>query len=403
MSSTKEEFKHCEHLEEVSSYCHECKIFCCEDCSLSHLEHLENLDAWDSLIKEYLIGCKNSHSRLKIILKMLGAGGTSRGEILTKIDACFKDLHRRIDEHKVQVKKDIFAKLPKEFMEDSRGNLDQSKFNPSEIKRMIQDLDVLMKEMDFYNERNQKKEMIDLLKKDILKEVEESFKFDMDLKTLGSAKPIQFPFWIRHMLDDYEKFLPNIESCPDIQRGKKSLSKDVTEDYFWFENKERKQRIWQKAVAQSGKSYSYCSPTLLPKEFKLTLKVNNFIQSPFGVFGVSKVNFGLTRGWLPWTDDQYTFCTEGHGHGYPSKRGGELKGNVCELIGDTHICSVMNGIQTGDIFILTLKNHILSMMHNAKQLLQVFHHVHPPLYFCASLYFDNSQIEILQVLDISLL
>ena len=239
-----EEFEHCEHMDILANYCNKCKIFVCEDCSMEHLEHLEHIDAWDTLIKEYLVRCKNCDHRLRIFLNSLQSADAYRSEIMFKIDTCFDDLHKRIDEHKMQVKKDIWEKLPKELTtkQDSVAE-GKSKCNPEEIKKSLADLQRVMDDMAKWQKEDQKKEMLDILKEDVLKKVENT-KFDIDMKTLATPSVENHDFWIKHKLSEYEKFLPYIESDPDIQRPKRSKSKNVTGEYFWFvDRKGIKQRI----------------------------------------------------------------------------------------------------------------------------------------------------------------
>ena len=444
-----EEFHHCEHVDDITNYCHQCKLFACDDCSEDHLEHLEDLDAWDSLVKEYLIRCNNCDSRLKMILKILGIGNSNRTEIISKLDACFDDIHKKIDEYKEKVRKEILEKMPKEEGK-SVDILDKSECKPEIVKKYIRELESLMKNMEYHMGRDEKKEMIDLMKKDVLKEVEgnEYFK-NLDLRGLASISPKKEPsFWIRHLFTKYEDFLPFIESNPDIQRRRegntmntmntmnimKSMNKteyqnvagkakesaviartpmgkkggvirNVTDDYFWFVDGDGVgQRTWKKNnLEQSAKSYSYCSSTPLPEAFSVTFLIKNFVQDTFGVFGVSKTNFGIKRGWLTWANDQFAFCTDGHAHSYTQDI--QEKGNpgfVYEIVGQKYVQTHIKGTKTGDLFELCLnKDKKLSMIHNGKHMVDVFTNVEGPFFICGSMYYENSEVEITEVWDIT--
>ena len=223
----------------------------------------------------------------------------------------------------------------------------------------------------------------------------------------------EFPVWMLDILNKEKKIYPLIEGEGNREEGEKDSLlasppksicmgrgqiKNVTYNYFWFreegihmEHTEQRDRIWKKdSWEQLGKAYSYSCRTPLPQAFSVTFKIRNFVKDCFGVFGVSDTYFPSQPGWLSWTKGQYAFCTNGQPHSLP------LLGTNC------HKPPKYPGTKTGDLFELCFTtDKKLSMRHNGKLLSHLFHDVHPPLYICASMYHDNSALEIMEVWDIT--
>ena len=89
-------------------------------------------------------------------------------------------------------------------------------------------------------------------------------------------------------------------------------------------------------------------------------------------------------------------------HGYSFEEGGRGggRGYMNEEMQKDLIDNLMRGTKKDDMFQMALnRDRTLSMRHNGKQMVNIFHGITGPLYLCASMYYDNSEVEIVEVID----
>ena len=373
--STTYVFKVCPHKNEIKNYCHKCKVFGCDECTMDHLDHIEAVDTWENYIKEYLMKCKTNQTRARLLLKKTTTHSTLNEVITQKINEKFVVLHAKLEDYKQQLIAEIWKSVSEErteteFMDDN------------EFKKIFQQLEDMIQDTKAFRKSGDLTAQVKSLQKSKLKDVEKQIDLYQKVKENVEKQNRKETENFR-LIDDFT--YPNIREL--IRYSLTGHSKDVTEE-FCFPEHPGNSRAWKK-IHEIWYSMSCNHP--LPKYFKASFKIRNFTRHTFGFFGISKSNFKTHGGGsLAWMEGQWA-CTENGYITHFNKGNKEELGNGC-----------LN--DNGDIITLVLQKdgHLTFWYNGEKQEhgFQLGEDAQGPFYLAASLFYKDSEIEIVEVLEL---
>ena len=147
------ELGRCEHLNEITNYCEECRIFMCEECSMEHIEHIQNVNSWDNEINEYLLKCKDTKSRAKILQQSSASYDEYKGEIFSSIDCCFQSLFTKLNTFREQLKSNIWTQFS--------GT--RSSTTVTDIKKVIGELEEMISKISLSLDKQEKSPIFEIL------------------------------------------------------------------------------------------------------------------------------------------------------------------------------------------------------------------------------------------------
>ena len=380
--SEEEEFKGCEHEEEIINFCHRCHLFLCEDCSQDHLDHLEEINAWDDAIKAYLVKCKNYRQKAHVLLKKDAGHDTTSLELELKVDAAFQIITDKLEKYKFQLKEEIMHSLGGIGVEsDAKHEVDP------ELVELSRGLDRVVEDIE--GTKDQQK-LMRSVSKSFMQEVETHFEHVRvhEKESLHVNLQDTLNFILKDRLD-YEKFKDILFLDPPF------VYEDITHNYnFPAQGEEKEGRTWTKGNSKSWVSLSCNCP--LPTYFRVKFRVTKFTKHTFGHFGVTancfQLHYGSPVGWdalqFAFDDNGYIFTNiEGGKGGMRGKSGNgiiEKDGDIITLIYDKGGALLLdiNGVrQTRNIDIQSA----VGSPHAIK------------LFLAASLFYPHSQIQLIEV------
>ena len=391
-------FTCCEHPELLENYCELCKVFLCEDCSVDHLDHLESLEAWDSLIKNYLLRLKNQEHRVKVLLSQSDNLERLRKMIYDKIETSSKPVRDKVEEFILKLKEETWEEISKD-----RAKLEDAE-DVQALKDILKELDRVIDEIESKGE-TEKEAVLEILKRQVADNINVEINKFSGLKQgeMNFAKAMKEFYLPPDVV--YDKFLEYIKPRAKDLTDKESMTQVTmrtkeaqtegkfemahahhhTEKRICFPNGSR---VWKK----NGIGWqSQCCALELPEFFEVTVRVNNFIDDTFAMIGVSKREFEKHCGFLSFFEGQYALDTDGNFY-FNSGKGREF------AQGKTLANKKGNGDQ------LTVRygeDKVLLFTYNGVELPQKFPALEGPFFFCSCLQYNNSEIEITDVDDLA--
>ena len=371
-------FENCGHTSELVNYCHQCSVSICDDCTTEHLEHLEAIDAWDSLVKEYIRRCENDHSRIRIFLKGSAASKRDNSGVKLMMESAFKETQEKIEKFKIALVKEVLDAANKTSGKAGANKPALEKEKELELKNLLQQLTGVIKELKDFDEVDNKDGMLKTLEKNVLQEVDQKLKGIHVPTPKGKDTDPLSEFSIKSQLD-----LPLFHSLFQIHAP---FMTEIT-DQFSFSDGGRKFK-----KLGTPEWMSKCAGEPLPSMFRIRVRINKFTEQCFGYFGVCRKKFGDTQGEpIPLEENQWACTTNGFIYQNREGRTKYMLGNdSCSKDRDT-------------LSIILDKEKTLRFEVNGKK--QPMNFEQMPLgdyYFCSSLYFEGSEIEIIEVTNLAI-
>ena len=381
MEESHPEFNTCEHTTLLTNLCTECDIFVCEECSMDHIVHLEKLNAWDSVIKEYLLECKNYQSRLHLLIKNNMSVQNIKNIVSSKVDEKYRKLIERLNKYKAQIFDELWEEYSKTDLVVQAASLG---LNESLLKKLLEKLNNIMDEIKLHEETEDKESTLLALKKGVLRYVRKKFEeFEISNTPGGLGRTIK-----KHSMTTGTNIDIQLQDFMDYDKFKgiwfynsTQLIGEVTESYT-FPDGSRKWRKNNKIRAWVSQS---CE-TALPHYFLARFRINKFTHHCFGVFGVAKRHFVHEGGnYITWEGDQWG-CSE-NGFFYSYGRDKRVVEENDSVVGNN-----------GDMITLVYdQSRTLYFEYNGIRQNLDFPRLDGPFYLCASLLSDGSEIEIMEV------
>ena len=258
--------------------------------------------------------------------------------------------------------------IPQENLGKAEGQ------DSEEFRRSLEDLGILIKEMKKYKKSGEKEILIKNLQKNIVRDVEKQIKVFKEMKMSSNeyAKALK-KFEISEELSyqEFEKYL-NIK-LPNYR-------KNATENFAFPDGS----RILKKTGTDQWKAIS-CSQ-LLPHHFTIKIRINNYTRDTFSYLGLCKDNFQTAQSKSsPWLDNQLAYKSTGNVYFYnkptiSGNKGYDGNGNILSISYDKN-------------------KRVMFEVNGEKQPISV-DNLEGPFYFWASLYYTNSEIEIIEVTEL---
>ena len=372
MEDKRGEFMSCAHMTEIENYCQECKIFCCDACSMVHIDHIDQLLIWTTIIENYLKNCERCKNISRLIVKNKIDIDYLKGEIFTKIEEGFAKLFDKLIIYKTQLKEEIW-----EIMMSNGNILTGEAKNHLKFKRSLEELDFQISELTSQRDLGEKENMIRNLQNNMLQEVEKQIEIQKGSSSKEYAKELrEFHISDNFSLEELKKYF-NIKLPSQV---KTIYSENLRCTFPNYSN------IWRKKEGLYGDT-KVCSPEILPPHFKLSIRVNNNpnVYQRF-CLGVCKEKFSTKKSdsYGLWLKDQWAY------HGYD--------GQIQEF-GRKSIPGNGKFSASGSIVSLVYqKSKELSFEVNGHLQPRKLYNVEGPFYFWASLFNEESELEILDLL-----
>ena len=372
------EYNACPHIQNVENYCLECKIFFCDDCTMDHMPHLNKVEIWNNIAKDYIKNCQNCQNKSRLILKTNISFDSLKAEILGKIDQVFDQLFIKLKHFKTQFTDEYLGKM------NSIGEFKNEEVkDQGEFKSSLEKLNIFITELKRQIESGEKEVLIKSLQTsleaNVLEDIEKQIDIHQKIKVTNNeyAKELkEFQITENFTYTELMKYL-------SIQHPIGQKMVNVQEFNLTFPNGSK---IWKKIESCAEQ---ICCPQILPPTFKIRIRINNYPPGQSFAVGICKENFvtyNHNRNDNTWLSNQWLY------NGYT----GNLNSQT-----NTDITGNANFMRTGAIVSLIYDaNKILAFEVDGVRQTKVFQDIQGPFYFWASVYYVNSELEIIDVKEV---
>ena len=245
---------------------------------------------------------------------------------------------------------------------------------PEIFRKNVEDLEIHVQEMKKHKKSGDKETLIYCLQQNFLQEIEKQIKIHQEIKISNQEFTNELRYFDIREDINYKDFLQGLKITfpPFIERN-------MTQKYKFPEGS----RIWHK-TEESQKAI--CCSEQLPPQFKIKICVNNNPGFQNFALGVCQTTFQNMSKCYPWLPNQI---------GYNGRNGNIYRLNKPTISGNKSFK------ENGKIISLIYDKHkTLSFEINEEKQPKQIHNLEGPLYFWASQYRDNSEIEILEVIKL---